>query len=335
MLMAAALTGSVFGTALGNFWVTIGLSSVFFALAASSFGAFEMTLPSSVMQRLSSVGGVGYGGAFVLGLVSSLIAAPCTGPVLTSILVWIGKTQNVALGGLVGAMFAIGVGLPTWIVGTFAVSLPKAGKWMLWVKSFFGIVLVVVALHFLKNAVPAVASLARPGTTFLAAMAALIAAGLAFGAVHLSWDDGGMLTKLRKTIGIVGCVAGAFLFWVGWETPDRQLTWVDSEQAGRATAQAEKRPLLIDFTAEWCGACKELAKHTFADPRVMKTASHFVAIRVDATNQEDPQVEAISEKYGVKGLPTVVILDSTGQERKRFVEFVEPDVFLAAIQGVN
>jgi thioredoxin:protein disulfide reductase len=335
MVVVAGLTGSVFGTALSNTWVLVGMSAVFLAMAASSFGAFEMTLPHSVMQRLSAVGGVGYGGAFVLGLVSSLIAAPCTGPLLTSILVWMAKVQDPVSGALVGTMFSLGVGLPTWFVGTFAISLPKAGQWMLWVKSVFGIVLAVVALHYLGIAFPTMASMARPGTTFLATMAAVIAAGLLLGAVHLSWDDGGMWIKLRKAVGIAGCVAAGFLGWVGIETPERQLTWVDSEQAGRATAEAEKRPLLIDFTADWCVACKELAKHTFADPRVMQTAAHFVAIKVDATNQDDPQVEAISEKYGVKGLPTVVILDSTGQERKRFVEFVGPEVFLTAIQGVN
>src|SRR5262249_31598544 len=88
MLVVAGLSGSVFGTALSSRWVNVGLSTVFLAMAASSFGAFEMTLPNSIMQRLSSVGGIGYRGAFVLGLVSSLIAAPCTGPILTSILLW-------------------------------------------------------------------------------------------------------------------------------------------------------------------------------------------------------------------------------------------------------
>ena len=85
--------------------------------------------------------------------------------------------------------------------------------------------------------------------------------------------------------------------------------------AALASAKAEKRPLIVDFTAEWCGACKEIAKHTFADPRVMEKAlaANFVAVKVDATNDEDPQVDAVKGKYKVVGLPTVVIYDSTGQ----------------------
>ncbi|MCC6555025.1 MAG: thioredoxin family protein [Polyangiaceae bacterium] len=349
MIVAAALTGSVFGSALANKWVVLFISLVFIALAASFLGAFEMTLPEPIMQRLSAVGGIGYGGAFALGLVSGLVAAPCTGPVLTAMLIWIGKTQNVALGAIVGAMFSVGLGIPFWLVGTFAVSLPKGGKWMLGVKSFFAIVMLVVALYFLKTSFPVLAAFAKNSPKFIGVMAAVLAAGLALGAVHLSWDDGGALVKARKGLGIAMSVAGGFLIWASLDLPREApvaaaepgaakkelLTWLHEEKAATAKAQAEKRPLLVDFTAEWCGACKEMARETFADPRVMEKAAHFVAVKVDATDDEDPQVNEVKGKYKVVGLPTVVIYDSTGAERKRFNEFVGPEAFLAAIEGIN
>jgi thiol:disulfide interchange protein DsbD len=64
-------------------------------------------------------------------------------------------------------------------------------------------------------------------------------------------------------------------------------------------------------------------------------AAKYVAVKVDATNDEDPQVDAVKGKYKVVGLPTVVIFDSTGRERKRFNEFVGPDRFLAAMEGIR
>lgn len=345
MLVAAALTGSVFGAALSNKWVMLALAAVFVALALSMFGAFEMVLPQPVMQKLSSVGGIGYGGAFALGLVSGVIAAPCTGPVLTGILIWIGKTQSVALGALVGVTFSIGLGIPFWLVGTFAVSLPKAGRWMIWVKSFFGIVMLIVALYFMKNSIPALATWARPGTPFLGKMAALVLLGMAIGAVHLSWDDGGIIVKARKAVGIMLAVGGGFLMWTGFDMPPeppsasassiRPLSWETSESAALAKAKAEGRPLLVDFTADWCGACKELAKHTFSDPRVMERTQNFIALRIDATDDEDPQIDAVKGKYKVVGLPTVVVYDSRGNERTRFNEFVSAEVFLKAIEGVD
>jgi thiol:disulfide interchange protein DsbD len=337
MIMGAALTGSLFGAALANKWVIFGLVAVFVAMAASMFGAFDLTLPEGVMQRLSSVGGVGYKGAFVLGLVCGLVAAPCTGPVLGAILTWIAQTKSVGLGSVVGLMFSIGLGLPFFLVGAFAVSLPKGGKWMLGIKSFFGIVMLVVALYFLKNAVPSLAKLGSPSAGFLATCAGVAVAGVAIGAVHLYWDDGGLLVKARKGLGIALTVGGSFLFIVGWQTPKGSLSWEHSESVAAAKAKAEGRPLLIDFTASWCGACQELALHTFSDQRVIDraVAANFVAVTVDASDADDPQIDAVKGKYKVVGLPTVVIFDSKGVERKRIQEFVKPEPFLSAIEGIE
>ncbi|MEO7327746.1 MAG: cytochrome c biogenesis protein CcdA [Minicystis sp.] len=350
MLVGAALTGSLFGSLLSSKVVILFIVAVFAAMAASMFGAFDLVLPEGIMQRVSTVGGIGYGGAFLLGLVSGIVAAPCTGPVLTGIILWIGQSHDVVLGSVVGAMFSLGLGIPVWLVGTFAMALPKGGKWMLSIKSFFGIVMSVAALYFLKNAFPVMKALARHDTKFMLIMLAFVAVGLALGAVHLAWDDGGAFIKFRKAIGIVVSTVAAFLLWTSFDLPketqeaivadikpEQILNWEHSEQEASNRARTEKRPLMVDFTADWCGACKELAKHTFSDPRVMAqaTKAKFIAVKVDATNDEDPQVDAVKSKYKVVGLPTVVIYDSTGKERKRFNEFVEPEPFLAAISGID
>lgn len=337
MLVIAALTGDLFGSVLSNTWVIVGICVIFAAMAASMFGAFDLTLPESVMQRFSTVGGIGYGGAFLLGMVSGLVAAPCTGPVLTSILVWISQTRSVLLGTVVGACFSIGLGIPFWLVGTFAISLPKGGKWMLGVKSFFGIVMLIVAFYFLKNAFPVLKSFVSPDMSFMLISLGVLAAGVALGAIHLAWDDGGVGIKIRKALGISMAVAGGALFWTSCDMPRGSLEWLHSEPEATTLAAAEKRPMIVDFTAEWCGACKKIAKETFADPRVQKKAvtAKFVAVKVDATNDEDPQVVAVQGKYKVVGLPTVVIYDSTGKERKRFNDFVGPEPFLAALEGIE
>jgi thiol:disulfide interchange protein DsbD len=318
-------------------WVNYGLAAFFTVMAASMFGAFDLALPDALTQRLSSAGGAGYRGAFVLGLVCGILATPCSGPVIGGMMAWIAETRSVPMGAVVGLMFSLGLGLPFFLVGAFAVSLPKGGKWMLWMKSFFGVVMMVVALWYLKNAVHALTRLARPDTSFLAICAAGVVVGLALGAVHLYWDDGGVMVKARKGLGIVLCVGGAFLFIVGMLTPKGSLDWEHSEEAAAALAKDQKRPLLIDFTASWCTACQELAVHTFSDPRVQQraVAAKFVAVKVDASEDQDPKVMAVLDKYKVKGLPTVLIYDSDGHERKRIVEFVKPEPFLAAIEDVQ
>ena len=147
--LVAAMTGGVFGSALSSPIVLIGLSLLFLGLAASMFGAFDLDLPSGLKNRLAMVGGVGVKGAFVLGLCSALIAAPCTGPVLGFLLTWVGTTGNVAFGALSLFVYALGLGLLFWLVGTFSVTLPKSGQWLEWIKSVFGIVMVVAA-HLLR-----------------------------------------------------------------------------------------------------------------------------------------------------------------------------------------
>jgi len=358
MFVIVSLGGGVFGSVLQNRWVIVGIATVFLIMAASMFGAFELTLPDSTMQRLSAVGGVGYGGAFTLGLVSGLVAAPCSGPVLISMMAAVTQAQSVGLGVTFGMSYALGLGILFWMVGTFAAALPKGGRWMVWVKSFFGIVMVTLALYYLKNAFPVLAEHAHH-TTIVLGIAALVAlVGLGLGAVHVNWDDGGIPTKVRKGLGIVATVVGAFWFFAALDKPAevsaeelqkvaaevgkdsdepvRFLEFIKNDEEGAlAQAKAEKRPVLIDFGAEWCGACKELEKHTFSDPEVKVKAGRFVAVRIDATDADDPRVSSLMKKYNVTGLPAVIVIDSAGNEAKRINEFVEAKQFLAMIEPVK
>ena len=333
--VVAGYTGSLFGAALSNPWVLAFVAVVFLALAASMFGAFDFVLPSRLNNKLAELGGVGYGGAFLIGAVSGLIAAPCTGPVLTGILLWIGKTKSASLGAAALFAFSVGLGLPFWLVGTFAVSLPKGGSWMVGVKSVFGIILSVAALYFLKGAIPELSHMSFASIGFAVAAAVLLAVGIALGAVHLTFEKGATIIALRKATGIVASVAGLFLLVAWLEAPRGKLSWEPSEELARTRAEAEKRPMLVDFTAEWCGACKEFSRITFSDPTVMAEARRFVAVQVDATNEDDAAVDKVKDRYGVVGLPTVVLLGSDGRERARFTEFVPPERFLTAIRGID
>ena len=138
---------------------------------------------------------------------------------------------------------------------------------------------------------------------------------------------------MHKTISLI--VMGLFAL-VGWlEAPRGKLAWEHSEPLARSRAESERRPMLVDFTATWCGACNELSRITFADPAVMAEAGRFVAVKVDATNEDDTSVDQIKDRYRVVGLPTVVLLGSDGRERERFVEFVPPERFLDAIRHVD
>src|SRR5262249_7617516 len=128
-----------------------GLALLFIALAASMFGAFELALPSGLTNRLSTVGGVGYKGAFVMGLVMGLIAAPCTGPFLTGMVTVIATTTNVLLGSAALFSFALGLGVIFFIAGAFGANLPKGGAWMMGIKWISGVGLAYMAFAYLRD----------------------------------------------------------------------------------------------------------------------------------------------------------------------------------------
>ncbi|HVJ17221.1 MAG TPA: cytochrome c biogenesis protein CcdA [Polyangiaceae bacterium] len=334
--VVAGMTGSMFGSVLQNRWIIVAISALFVLLAAGMFGAYEFGLPSGLTNRLAEVGGLGYKGAFLLGLVCGLIAAPCTGPVLTGILTWIAQTKSAGLGAAAMAAFSLGLGAPFFLVGAFAVQLPKSGRWMVHVKSALGIVLLIVALYFLSTTFRSLGSFATPSPTFYGVAAVVLLLGLIAGAVHREFSEPGFGVKLGKAAGIVMVSAAGFAMVAAFTKPSGSLAWHKTDvQTVQERAKREGRPLLVDFTAAWCVACKELDKVTFAAPDVNAEASRFLAVKVDATDQDDPNVESTLERFGVKGLPTVLVFDSSGKEAKRFTDFVPPEQFLSEIKSVN
>ena len=334
--VVAGLTGSVFGTVLQNQWVVLAIALLFLAMAASMFGAFEMTLPSAVTNRLAALGGIGYRGAFGLGFVCGIIAAPCTGPVLTGILTWIAQTQSAGLGAAAMGAFSLGLGFPFFLVGAFAVQLPKSGRWMVHVKSVLGIVLIIVALYFINLHWPWVSSLAQPSPLFFGVAVVLAVLGILIGAVHRDFAEPGAGGRALKATGVLLVSATGFLTIAALTKPTATLSWQTGDfVAVRQKARMEQKPLLVDFTASWCVACKELDKLTFSDPAVEREAGRFVALKVDATDDEDPKVEQALSEFRVKGLPTVILYDSEGREAKRFTDFVAAEPFLAALRRVN
>jgi thiol:disulfide interchange protein DsbD len=207
------------------------------------------------------------------------------------------------------------------------------------VKWFFGVMLTVLALYFLSTAFPRMSSFVHRDTAFLLGSLALLAVGFGLAGVHVAAERRkspiAHLSKPMKLTSAPLAIVGGFVLLAWFLTPKAQLQWLESEQIAVQQAQANHQPMIVDFGARWCGACKELTTHTFADPQVREEAGRFVAVSVDATDDDNEQVARIKDKYRVVGLPTVVILDSSGQEKARFNEFVPAERFLSAIKAVN
>ncbi len=336
--LIAATTGGVFGAALASPIVLIGLALLFVALAASMFGAFDLDLPASLKNRLATMGGVGYRGAFVLGLASALIAAPCTGPVLGFLLTWVGTSGNTMFGAIALFTYALGLGLLFWVVGTFSVSLPKSGQWLEWIKSVFGVVMVVAAIYYVRDLIPGLADLAEQSPRALMLGFGLLVAGIAIGAIHLSFHYTSSTEKARKALGVLSAVVGLAIL-VGYTTalpPGARLSWEENYVAAVARAKAEQKPLLVDFSASWCGACQELEHKTFSDPRVVREGAGFVRVRVDLSPGKDtPEKRELLAGYQHRGLPLVVMHKPSGEAGPRVTSFIEAERMLELMKSAR
>gem|GEM_PF-4371048 len=175
--VSAGMSGAIFGSLLQSRVVVLVMAALFLVLSSAMFGAFEFALPSALTNRLAVMGGIGYKGGFLLGMACALIAAPCTGPVLAGILTFIGKTRNPVLGAGAMTAFGLGLGVPFFAVGAFAIQLPKSGAWMVHVKSILGIARVVFAFHFMSAAFPVLTRYAEASLMFFVITGGLVVVG--------------------------------------------------------------------------------------------------------------------------------------------------------------
>ena len=322
--------GTGFGTQLAKWYVVLPLVAVFATLAASMFGAFDINLPASWQARLNQVGGKGFGGAFAMGLVGGLIAAPCTGPFLAGLLAFVSTTGSVVGGGSLLFVYALGMGVLFWVIAAFAMSLPKSGAWMDGVKSTGGVLMLVAALYFLRPLMPWMRTFASPDSWFLIGSVVIGVTGIVLGAIHLSFHGTGS-QKARKGLGIAMLLAGIFGAWTWKLTPKQHLPFMHDEKAAYELARAEHKGVMVDFAASWCTPCQEM-ELTFGDDEVYDaiTAS-FVPLQLDVSDDTAVTSE-MRQRYGARELPSVVFMGNDGTPVGRINQLSEPDEMLAIVR---
>ena len=308
--VAAALSGQLFGSLLQNSWVLGGMALLLVVLALAMFGVYEIRMPSSWMQKAGARTGVA--GAFGMGLLVGVVAAPCVAPFTLGLLAFVAERRSVPLGILFFGVLSLGLGLPYLFLALFSGNLsrlPRAGEWMEGVKKVFGWLLLAMAAYFLRLILP------RPWNGWLLPLT------LAAGAIALTIRGFGLARVVRYATAVLFLAAAIYFL------PRKALGWQPYEQARVAAAG---RPAVIDFTADWCLPCLELDQRTFSDSRVREELSRRSLYKADLTRGGTPEAQALSKKYSIVGVPTVIFLDASGRERQelRLVGFEDAQKFL-------
>lgn len=155
MGLVAAFTGTLFGRFATHAVTSLVIGNICLFFALSMLGLFELKLPGNWGRAGGNSTMKGFGAVFLMGAGSGMVAAPCTIPVLGVLLVYVAQTSNLLLGFTLLFTFALGLGLPLILLGTFTgllASLPKSGVWLVRIRQGFGLLLLLVAEFFLIQA---------------------------------------------------------------------------------------------------------------------------------------------------------------------------------------
>jgi cytochrome c-type biogenesis protein len=151
--LIAGVTGTMFGTISTNPWLYFAMANVLLLAALAMFDVIPIRLPAALAERAATAGTAGrVSGAFIMGAVSGLVAAPCGAPVMAAILTWVGSQGSPTLGFVYLLVFSLGMCALLVAVGLSSGALsrlPRAGNWMVWVKRFFAILMLGVAEYYL------------------------------------------------------------------------------------------------------------------------------------------------------------------------------------------
>ena len=360
-----ARTGGTVGFLFQNKWFVMGVAVLFVAMGLAMMDYFTIQMPASISGRLQSgANRGGFVGAFLLGLVTGVVASPCGSPVLVGVLGIAAQSGRAGVGVSLLFAYAMGIGLLFLLLGTFPAFLgrmPKSGVWMEDVKKLLGLVMLGVAVYYVNTIMP--------DTTYWVMVALLsVAAGVfllersgsrrAFPKLLVAWRVAAVLLlatgayagfwRVPVTVSGVPASAVAAVVPTGDGTTATQaldggapavpgkLVWLTSEEEGIAQLKATGKPMMVDFTAAWCAACKQLERDTFSNPDVRAALADFVLVKIDLT-EESPEGAALQKKYKSMSLPTVAFVTPDGKilDNLTLYAFESPAKFLERLAKVR
>ena len=339
----AGVIAGVFGAnlqvALQNPYVLVVFALIFVALAFSMFGYFEIRLPQAIQTKLNKTTDgkekQGIAGIAIMGFLSALIVGPCVAPPLAGALVYIGQTGDAVLGGMALFVMSLGMGVPLLLIGLGAGRfMPKPGGWMEGITRIFGIIMIAVAIWLLDRVLDA---------SVIMYLWALLFLGSAIYLRIYTHIISQLITVVVFILGVVlfvGAISGStnplkplekftsstLVQDIGEKVVFKKIKNI--EELKQAIAQSDK-PVMLDFWASWCVACKEFEEITFKDTQVINKLQNFTLLKADVTanNADD---KALQKMFSIVGPPGIIFWDKDKNEVKssKIVGYKNPKEFL-------
>ena len=303
--------------------------------AAACAGWFELKLPQGFTNKLQSKISVlntrSFSGAFLLGLLSALIASPCTSAPLAGALLYVMQSGNLMIGALV--FFAIGLGMaaPLFIIGVFGSKfLQHSGIAGEVIKRVMAIILVVTAYVITRHMMGRSESLFAAATIFICSAYALSTI---------------LYIIVRKKMAVlttsISCIAAAALTFMSLpyiQKNNDHNTYSEfygaSSKSSLKNVTANNKSYVV-FTAEWCTNCKYMEKTIYSQKPFLDATSSIRRVVINITDAADPSIKELVDKYHVVGVPFFVTLDKTGKVVDSGLGLATQEQVLKAVENLN
>jgi len=326
----AALSGGLIGTLLTNPLVLIIIAGILVALALSMFDVYEFGVPAFLLN-LGGGSRSGYFGALVMGLTMGIVAAPCIGPFVVGLLLYVASSGNPFLGFSLFFTLSLGLGTPFILLAFFSSrieKLPRSGEWMNGVRIIFGLILIGMAIHFIHPLFP-------ENLDTIIFSVYLILAGVYLLLFNQTGDNARGFVYFKRIMAIAAIILGTWLLKpTGIQSA--AIEWETYQPGSFNALKSSGKPLIIDFSADWCIPCEELDKVTFTDPRVIELGRQFHFLKLNLTSSTNLEVNQLKDQYQIRGVPTILFFDKAGQEipELRILGFEKPEIFVTKMNQV-
>lgn len=328
--LTAALTGQLFGSIMENIFVLIILICWLSYMAFGMIGFYEIFLIKKATDNINFVKNKSFLNnlltTFIFGALSGTVASPCLSPGLALLLTVVAAMANAIKGFFLLFSFGLGLGIPLTIIGTFSGSLkilPKAGSWMIEVKRLFGFLLLSLVFYFSFNFLQF--------SYWLITMVIVCLLVIIFLASKISKKDSKLL-KLYKLLIIFSLATIPLIFFINNQKKEtKKIIWFTDLKEAQAEAKIKEKPIILDFTTDYCSLCRYLETNLFEN----NLASDYLITNFIPTYINLSKNELLQKQFKIKGVPTIIICNQDLQEIKRFgselVDFT-PAQFLEALR---